>query len=87
MDKIDSKLLEIVESISGATVHDILQQARDLRSDTQLRKRLDALSIQGYIDLDRQSEVGRVFAIITPYGRETLAEGRNAAQPTEAERQ
>lgn len=83
MDKIDNKLLEIVESITGAPVHEILRQARDLRSETQLRKRLDALSIQGYIILDRQSEVGRVFAVITPYGREVLAEGRTPAQSKE----
>jgi hypothetical protein len=81
MDRIDNKLLEIVEDISGAPVHEILRQARDLRSETQLRKRLDALSIQGYIILDRQSEVGKVFATITPYGKEILAAGRLPAQP------
>lgn len=85
MDKIDTKLLEIVERISGAPVHEILKLARDLRSETQLRKRLDAMHTEGCILLDRQSEAGRVFAVITPYGREVLAEGRNRCPTKEAE--
>jgi hypothetical protein len=82
-DKIDNKLLEFVEQNSGSPVHTILGLARGLRSETQLRKRLNALDIQGYILLDRQSETGRVFAIITPFGKETLQEGRKEPATSE----
>lgn len=83
-DKIDTKLLDIVDENSGSPVHTILNLARGLRSETQLRKRLNALETQGCVLLDRASEAGRVFAIITPFGKETLKEGRKEpATPTE----
>jgi hypothetical protein len=84
-DKIDIKLLESVDRISGAQVSEVIALARGSRSETQLRTRLNKLNIQGAIILERQREKGKVFAIITPYGRELLAEGRNRRPATEAE--
>jgi hypothetical protein len=76
-DEIDINLLEKVDRISGAQVSEVLVLARGSRSETQLRTRLNELDIQGAILLDRRKEKGKVFAIITPHGREVLAEGRN----------
>jgi hypothetical protein len=76
MDSIDEKLLKIVEEVSHAPVYEVLKLARHLRSETQLRKRLEVLSFNGLIQLDRTSEAGRVFVTITPSGREAAGRAR-----------
>jgi hypothetical protein len=72
MDKIDVELLKNVKNSSGARVSEVLALVRGLRSETQLRSRLNVLEIQGYVILDRKSEAGKVFVAITPPGREIL---------------
>ncbi len=74
MDKIDLELLKKVEHCSGAQVSEVLALARGLRSETQLRMRLNALEIRGYVIQDRKSEAGKVFVTITPSGREILGD-------------
>ena len=72
MDKIDLELLKKVEHCSGAQVSEVLALARGLRSETQLRTRLNALEFLGHVVQDRKSEAGKVFVAITPSGREVL---------------
>ena len=74
MDKIDVELLKKIENCSGAQVSEVLALVRGLRSETQLRLRLNALEIQGYVIQDRKSEAGKVFVAITPNGRDILTE-------------
>lgn len=74
MDKIDVELLKKIENCSGAQVSEVLALVRGLRSETQLRLRLNALEIRGYVIQDRKSEAGKVFVAITPNGRDILTE-------------
>lgn len=76
LDKIDIRILEAVKRISGCQVNEVLSLLGGVRSGTQLRARLNALDVQGCVFLDRQSEAGKVFVSITPFGMETLEEGR-----------
>ena len=76
MDKIDIELLKKIENHSGERVSEVIALVRGLRSETQLRFRLNVLEIQGYIIQDRKSEAGRVLVSITPSGCEILGDER-----------
>lgn len=82
MDKIDIKLLKNVMNSPGAQVSEVLALARGLRSETQLRMRLNVLETQGYVIQDRKSEAGKVFVAITPSGREILAMPETGGNPS-----
>ncbi len=72
-DKIDIRILRKVQEMSVSQAKDIIEALTDLRCPSVLRRRLDALDIQGLIVQDRKSEKGKVFCYITPFGEKTLA--------------
>lgn len=80
LDEIDKKILETVEEKSGSQVKDIIVALDRIRSEGVIRARMNALEIRGCILQERRAQRGKVFAVITPHGREFLAERRTAAQ-------
>jgi DNA-binding transcriptional regulator PaaX len=81
-DKIDIGILGTVDRISGAPLAEIIKLCRKFgREDSTIRRRIAEMDVWGAVQLDRSKEKGKVFCIITGYGRDILAEGRKTAQP------
>lgn len=81
-DKIDIGILGAVDRISGAPLAEIIKLCRKFgREDSTIRRRIAEMDVLGAVQLDRSKEKGKVFCIMTGYGRDVLAAGRNRRSP------
>lgn len=72
-DEIDREILAVVERLSGARQAEIIEQCRELkRKDSTIRRRIREMDVQGAVQLDPSREKGKVFVLITGYGRDVL---------------